>query len=89
MYSPSTDSQESQEGYRRYVYGVKAGVPLKDQVRRIEASLQLLDQDIQDRLGSVLHARVRLKRDREGGCLMIYFLSDEELQSIYKHITGE
>ncbi len=54
-------------------------------VSRPAPDVRALEESFQKRLGT----RVRLHAGPKGGRLVIYFYSDEELQSIYRHITGE
>lgn len=45
--------------------------------------------EIEDRLREALRTKVELHRGRRGGRLVIHFYSDEELDGIYRAITGE
>lgn len=53
--------------------------------RRSAPDVRALEESFQKRLGT----RVRLHAGPKGGRVVIYFYSDEELQSIYRTITGE
>ncbi len=53
--------------------------------RQAQPDVRALEESFQKRLGT----RVRLHAGPKGGRLVIYFYSDEELQTIYRHITGE
>ena len=44
---------------------------------------------LEDAFRSALGTRVALSKGDRGGRLVIYFYSDEELQSIYEHIVGD
>ncbi len=52
---------------------------------RPHPDVRALEESFQKRLGT----RVRLHTGAKGGRVIIYFYSDEELQAIYRHITGE
>lgn len=53
--------------------------------KRPAPDVHALEESFQKRLGT----RVRLHAGPKGGRVVIYFYSDEELQSIYRAITGE
>lgn len=53
--------------------------------QRPAPDVRALEESFQKRLGT----RVRLHAGPKGGRVVIYFYSDEELQSIYRAITGE
>jgi len=44
---------------------------------------------LEDAFRGVLGTRVSLAKGERGGRLVIYFYSDEELQSIYERIVGD
>ena len=45
--------------------------------------------DLEDRLSASLSTRVKLKAGRKGGSVVIYYYSDEELDSLIDKLTGE
>ncbi|MBS3784707.1 MAG: ParB/RepB/Spo0J family partition protein [Anaerolineae bacterium] len=46
-------------------------------------------QELESRFREALSTKVNLKRRGEGGSLVIYFYSEEELAALYDHIVGE
>jgi ParB family chromosome partitioning protein len=54
-----------------------------------EAARSRETAELEDRLREALGTRVELHRGRRGGRLVIHFYSDEELEGIYRTITGE
>jgi len=59
----------------------------KTKARKIAASAET--RALEDRLRRALGTKVNLFRSRQGGKLVIYFFSDEELDAIYRRITGK
>lgn len=66
----------------RHLLGLR---PLEQQPKREPAPET---KALEDRFREALGTRVALKKGKKGGRLVIYFYSDEELQSIYDQIVG-
>ncbi|GAP64311.1 chromosome partitioning protein, ParB family [Ardenticatena maritima] len=51
--------------------------------------LSPLDRRLQERIQARLGTKVELKRGKKGGKVVIHFYSDDDLEQIYKLVTGE
>jgi len=92
------ESPEAQTAALRTV--LKKGLNVRqteDLVRRLASgpsrkrrpSLPPEMQAVEDRLREALGTRVRLAPGKKGGRLIIYYYSEEELESLYERIVGE
>jgi ParB family chromosome partitioning protein len=53
--------------------------------REMPGATRTLEEDLRQALGT----KVQVSRSREGGKIVIYFYSEEELESIYDKIVGK
>lgn len=88
MHSSSGNAAGCPDGYCRYVYRVKVSIPLENQFRQKEPPPQHPDRARESHLEQALGTKVRLRRRGRGGHLIVYFSSDERLESICDHIIG-
>jgi ParB family chromosome partitioning protein len=73
--------RQAEELVRRLVELPKAQTTPREKPARLRA--------LEDKFRQALGTKVSLTRGGKGGRLVIYFYSEEELQSIYDHIVGE
>ena len=57
--------------------------------QKARAAKDVETSELEDRLRDALRTKVELHRGRRGGRVVIHFYSDEELEGIYRAITGE
>jgi ParB family transcriptional regulator, chromosome partitioning protein len=57
--------------------------------KKAAAAKDVETAELEDRLREALSTKVELHRGRHGGRVVIHFFSDEELDGIYRAITGE
>jgi len=57
--------------------------------QKARAAKDVETAELEDRLREALRTKVELHRGRRGGRVVIHFYSDEELEGIYRAITGE
>ena len=57
--------------------------------QKARAAKDVETAQLEDRLREALRTKVELHRGRHGGRVVIHFYSDEELEGIYRAITGE
>jgi len=73
--------RQTEELVRRLLAG-----PTKAKAKK--AALSAETRSLEDRFRRALGTKVNLFRSKKGGKLVIHFYSDEELDSIYRHILG-
>ena len=63
----------------------------QEQERKRSTSVEIspAEKELESQFRQALSTKVRLRRQGEGGRLVIYFYSEEELEALYDHIVRD